>query len=183
MAFNINEMRATMGLGGARPSLFQVQITNPVDPSGDQQLPFFCRSSQLPAFTVGTVPVFYFGRQIKLPGVRSYDPWTVTIYNDEDFLVRNALEGWNNALNTLEGNLLNFPSAAPTNYKSQATVTQFGKTGNVLRVYQFKGIWPAQVSPIELDWGQGDAIQEFQVTFNFDDFAVVGGQTGTAGGV
>jgi hypothetical protein len=183
MAFNINDARAEMAFGGARPSLFQVQITNPVDPSGDLKLPFMCRSAQMPAFTVGTVPVSYMGRQIKVAGVRQFEPWTVTIYNDEDFIIRNAMEGWNNALNTLEGNLLNFSSASPTNYKSQATVTQYGKTGNILRVYQFKGLWPAAVSPIEMDWDQGDAIEQFQVTFNFDDFAVSGGITGNAGGI
>lgn len=183
MPLNINEMRATMGLGGARPSLFSVQLTNPVDSSGDTQLPFFCRASALPAYNLGVVPVFYFGRQIKLPGTRTFDPWTVTIYNDEDFITRNALEGWNNAMNTLEGNVENFGNASPLNYKSQGTVTQYGKTGNILRVYQFKGIWPSNVAPIDLDWTNGDAIQEYQVTFQFDDFAVVGGTTGNAGGI
>lgn len=183
MAFNINDVRAEMALGGARPSLFQVQITNPVDQTGDLKLPFMARAASLPSFQTGTVPVSYFGRQIKLAGVRTYDPWTITVYNDEDFLVRNAMEGWNNALNTLEGNILNFGNANPNNYKSQATVTQYGKTGNILRVYQFKGIWPSAVSAIDLDWSNGDAMEEFQVTFNFDDLAVVAGITGNAGGI
>jgi hypothetical protein len=182
VAYNINEMRAQMALGGARPSLFQVQITNPVDPSGDLKLPFMCRASGLPPWQTGVVPVSYFGRRINLAGVRQFEPWTVTIYNDEDFIIRNAMEGWNNAQNTLEGNIANFGSASPNEYKSQATVTQLGKTGNVIRVYQFNGIFPVSVSGIELDWANGDAIEEFQVTFSLDDFFVAGGVTGNAGG-
>ena len=35
MAFNINEIRSQLALGGARPTLFQVNITNPANSSGD----------------------------------------------------------------------------------------------------------------------------------------------------
>lgn len=182
MAFNINEIRSQMALGAARPSLFQVQITNPINPVADIKTPFMARAAQLPSWQVGVVPVFYFGRQIKLSGARTFEPWTVTIYNDEDFLVRNSLEQWSNAMNSLEGNITQTGTSAPTAYKSQATVTQYGKAGQVVRVYQFNGLWPSRINQIDLDWQNGDAIEEFQVQFEFDDFAIIGGTTGNAGG-
>ena len=61
MAFNIEEIRSQLTLGGARPSLFQVTITNPVNGVADLKVPFMVRASSVPASTVGTTPVpFYF---------------------------------------------------------------------------------------------------------------------------
>jgi hypothetical protein len=97
MAFNISDFRGQLEFGGARPSLFEVQIFNPANTTGDLKTPFLVRAAQLPGSTVGTVPVSYFGRQIKLAGNRTFADWTVTIINDEDFLIRNALEEWNNS--------------------------------------------------------------------------------------
>lgn len=182
MAFSVNEIRAQMALGGARPSLFSVQMTNPIDTSGDQKLTFMCRAASLPSWNLSVIEVPYFGRKIKLPGTRDFDAWDIQVYNDEDYLVRNALETWSNAINSLEGNLDTTNSAAPTNYKTQATVTSYGKTGNVLRVYQFNGIWPSKVADVELDWDAGDQIMAFGVTLQYDDFVVNGGATGSAGG-
>ena len=40
MAFNINEFKSQLVGGGARSSLFQVQILNPVAPEADFKVPF-----------------------------------------------------------------------------------------------------------------------------------------------
>ena len=89
MAFNINEIKSQLTLGGARPSLFQVTLTNPVNTSGDLKMPFMCQAAQMPASTLGTIEVPYFGRKIKIAGDRTFAEWTITITNDEDFLIRN----------------------------------------------------------------------------------------------
>ena len=131
MSFNINEIRANLAQGGARPNLFQVTITNPVNPIGDLKLPFLCQAAQLPATTITPINIPYFGRQIKIAGNRTFDPWTVNIMNDEDFLVKNAMESWVNAINSLQGNI-NTLGASPTLYKSQATVHSIQKQVNQL---------------------------------------------------
>jgi hypothetical protein len=179
MAFNINEFQGAMQFGGARPSLFQVTIANPVDPSGDAKLPFMCRTASLPASTVNQVPVQYFGRTVNFAGARTFAPWNVTIFNDEDFKVRNALEAWSNAINTMEGNLRDFASPASTQYKVDGLVSQFSKTGGVLRTYRMIGIWPTEISQIDLDWSNGDAVEEFNVTFSVDYWLPEGGLTGS----
>lgn len=183
MAFNINEIRGQLTLGGARPALFQVAITNPVNPVADLKVPFLVRAAELPASTLGVVQIPYFGRRIKIAGDRVFGDWTVSVLNDEDFLIRNAMETWNNSINSYEGNINQLGSGAPALYKSQATVTQFGKAGEVLRVYQFNGIFPSSVSEIALDWDATDRIEQFNVTFQYDSFEVIGGITGNAGGV
>lgn len=182
MAFNINEIRSQLTLGGARNSLFQVQITNPVNGIGDIKVPFLARAATIPEANLGVIEVPYFGRKIRLAGDRTYGTWTVQILNDEDFLIRNALEEWSNKIQTFEGNIRDLGSASPLQYKQTARVTQFSKTGAPLREYKFNGIFPTSISTIELDWNATDAIEEFQVTFAYD-WWVVSGATGDAGGI
>ena len=181
MAFDVNEIRSQLSLGGARASLFQVFFSNPVNPVANLKVPFLCRATEVPASQVGTIQVPYFGRKIKLPGDRVYGQWDITVLNDEDFLIRNALEAWNNAINTPEGNLRNLASASPTEFETDATVTQFSKTGNVIREYTIHNIWPSILSPLNLDWSATDQIQEFRCTFEFDYYTVSGGITGDGG--
>jgi hypothetical protein len=182
MAFNINEIRSQLTGGGARPSLFQVQITNPANGAGDLKVPFMCKAAALPTSNLGTIEVPYFGRKIKIAGDRTFDEWTVTIINDEDFLIRNAMEQWMNSINLHQQNTNAFGTSAPSAYKSQATVQQYGKDGRVLRVYNFNGLFPTNVSEIAVDWDTPDTIQEFTVTFQYDWWNVSGGVTGNAGG-
>jgi hypothetical protein len=182
MAFNINEMRAGLVGGGARPSLFEVIITNPISSIADIRVPIMCKATQLPGHTIGKIEVPYFGRKIPIPGDRIVQDWTVTIINDETFDVRNALETWSNAMNSQQGNVATRGSS-PSLYTSQASVRQFGKDGSVLRIYELNGIFPMDISPIDLSWESIDVIEEFQVTWAVSDFAVVGGSSGDAGGI
>ena len=52
MAFNINLFAGALKLGGARTSLFQVNITNPANGAADIQVPFLARAAQIPAATI-----------------------------------------------------------------------------------------------------------------------------------
>lgn len=181
MAFSINDIRSQLALGGARASLFQVVFNNPGNSSGNLKVPFLCKAAQMPASSLGTIEVPYFGRKIKLAGDRTFDAWTVTIINDEDFLIRNAIEEWSNKINTFLGNLRAFGTSAPSQYKAEAQVTQFSKVGDPIRTYTFHGIYPESVTAIDVDWANTDTIEEFQVTFQYDWWDVEG-STGNAGG-
>lgn len=183
MAFNINEIKSQMLFDGARPALFQVTIQNPANSVADIKVPFMCEATAIPQAELGTVQVPYFGRMIKLAGDRTYADWNVTIINDEDFLIRNAMEEWSNKINTFQGNIRAFGSASPLLYKSQAQVVQYSKTGVPIRTYQFNGIYPTIVSDIPLSWASQNEIERFQVTFAVDYWEVSGGITGNAGGL
>lgn len=177
MAFNINEMRSQLVYGGARQNLFQVRIDNPANTSANFKVPFMVQAAQIPESQLGVIPVFYFGRQMKLAGDRTFGDWTVTVINDEDFLIRNAMEEWSNRINRLERNVRDI-----NRYKTNANVIQYAKDGSPIREYKFNGIFPSVISPIELDWGTTDQIESFQVTFSYDYWTVSGGTTGNAGG-
>lgn len=182
MTHSINEIRSQLALGGARPTQFQCRITNPANSIADIKIPFMIQAATLPPSQLGLIQVPYFGRTLKLAGDRAYPEWTVTVINDEDFLIRNAMEEWSNKINTFRGNIRGFGTSAPSAYKSTATVTQYSKTGQAIREYTFEGIFPQIVSSIDLSWGDIDQIERFQVQFQYDLWEVTGGVTGRAGG-
>jgi hypothetical protein len=171
MAFNVAEFRANMIGDGARPNLFQVTMVFPTiansGAAAGQKVTFMAKAAQLPGSTVGTVPVYYFGRELKFAGNRTFADWTLTIINDEDFTIRNSLESWLNAINSHAGNLRNTAATSSAGYTVDALVTQYGKSGEELKTYKFVGMFPVDVAPIDLDWGSNDSIEEFTATFAY----------------
>ena len=118
------------------------------------------KAAQLPASVVGTVVVPFRGRQLKIAGDRTFDPWTITVINDTDFKVRNAFERWMNGINQHRNNtgLTN-----PIDYQADMQVAQLDKAGNEVKVYNFRSTFPTAVSAIELSYDSVDVIEEFQV--------------------
>lgn len=173
-SFNVNQFKSNLQFGGARPTLFSVQLTPPNSIEVGLDLitaPFLVRTANLPASNLGLIRIPYFGRIVKMAGDRTFDDWTVTVINDEDFKLRNALETWSNAINQFRGNT-RLTTAANLGYKANATVTQYSKTGDTLRTYTFEGLYPSVVSAIDLNWGSQDQIEEFTVTFEYDHWVV-----------
>lgn len=167
MAFNVNEFRSQLRYDGARPNLFLVRFVNTGDVRFDGRTEFFVNATEIPPAQLGMIEVPYFGRRIKLPGDRQFPQWTVNIINDEDFAIRTALENWSNSMNDLQANV-----RLRRRYLSDAEVTQFSKTGQVLRTYKFVNIFPTDVSAISLNWGSTDQIEEFSTTFQYDYWQV-----------
>ena len=169
--FNVTEFRANMIGDGARPNLFSVSLVFPTIATNavaaGQKTSFMAKSAQLPGSSVGTVPMFYFGRELKFAGNRTFAQWSLQIINDEDFIIRNSLESWMNAINSHSGNLRNAAAASSSGYTVDALVTQYGKTGNTLKQYKFVGLFPIDLGAIDLDWGSNDAIEEYSVTFDY----------------
>ena len=173
MPFEVNQFRANMPLDGARPNLFQVtmQFPSALIPGGSleasRKLTFHARSAQLPGSSVGQVPIQYFGREVKLAGNRTFQDWTLTVYNDEDFVTRNAFEQWMSALNSHTGNLRSGNARNSLTYGIDARVDQFAKSGEIIKSYKFIGVWPTDLSPIDLDWSSNDTLEEYTVTLAY----------------
>ena len=92
---------------------------------------------------------------------------SLQIINDEDFIIRNSLENWMNLINSHQGNLRAAAASSSSGYTSDALVSQYGKTGGTLKQYNFVGLFPIDISPIDLDWGSNDTIEEYSVTFAY----------------
>jgi len=173
---SITEFRSRMTGGGARSNLFEVEIKFPDGLAINESLvsdktPFLVKAAEIPASNLGNIPVPYRGRVLPIAGDRTFDPWTVTVINDTDFLIRDAMERWSNSINdiqTAQGTI------NPEDYQTSARVFQKTREGLGpdsdevdLRIYKFEGIYPNVVSSIPLDFGATDQIEEFQVTFNY----------------
>ena len=178
MPFNINDIRSSLSLDGSRPTMFMVEIVNPFNNSVTLQTPLLVKAASMPVRNLGVAEVPYFGRPIKLAGDATYDPWQVVILNDEDFLLKNAFEQWTHAINSPTGNIRANPGLG---YKSNATVTQFAKTGDMIRQYTMNGIFPIQVGGIQLDWGATNRVEEFGVVFSVDFWEPIASSTGDGG--
>ena len=171
MTFNVAEFRAQLVGDGARPNLFNVTLVLPTfatnASAAGQKLQFMAKAAQLPGSTLGQVPMYYFGREMKFAGNRTFTDWTLQIVNDEDFVIRNALENWMNAINTHAGNIRTTQAQNANQYQVDATVQQYGKSGAQIQQYKFVGMFPLDVAPIDLDWGSNDTIEEYSVTFAY----------------
>jgi hypothetical protein len=175
MAFNINEFRGKLQRGGARNNLFEVLIPAPaniVTGLNVEQLSFMCKASSLPASRIGQIAAPYFGRTVNLGGDREFDPWSITIINDETFDLRNAMELWQSSIASYEtaddAQRINGASANPNSYVSSGFVKQYGKDGTVVKEVKLINIFPTEIGAIELAWDSNNQIEEFEVIFALD---------------
>ena len=159
----VDDFKSKLRGGGARPNLFKATINFPGYANGDPELTsFLCESAQLPGSTLGQIVVPFRGRQLKVAGDRTFEPWTVTIINDTDFAVRDSMERWLNGINNHKANagLTN-----PVDYQADLIVDQLDRDGNEIKTYNFRGAFPVNISNIELSYETVDTIEEFTVEF------------------
>jgi hypothetical protein len=185
----ISAFKSKLTGGGARPNLFEVDVTFPgtvnLGIQGDgtgsfdsDKFRFLCKSAALPASNVAPIDVPFRGRILKVAGDRTFDTWTVTVINDEDFNHRRAFEAWMQ-------NIAQYGDHSgltdPNSYMGQAAVYQLGRTAstqqqasdssvnsNILAQYRFVDIFPTNISQIDLSYDTSDTIEEFTVEFQIN---------------
>ena len=187
----ISQFKSQLIGGGARPNLFEVELTTL--PAGiawpADNFRYMCKAAQLPASVIANIDIPFRGRIFKVAGDRTIEPWSITIINDEDFRIRKAMEEWVDLIAKLENNLgATDPSAYMVNAKvfqlgrgsTPSSQTNAGDRNSVLREYEFIDIFPTNVSSIDLSYDSSDTIEEFVVDFQVQSFAFVdaGGPNG-----
>ena len=187
----ISQFKSQLIGGGARPNLFEVELTTL--PAGiawpADNFRYMCKAAQLPASVIANIDIPFRGRIFKVAGDRTIEPWSITIINDEDFRIRKAMEEWVDLIAKLENNLgATDPSAYMVNAKvfqlgrgaTPSSQTNAGDRNSVLREYEFIDIFPTSVSSIDLSYDSSDTIEEFVVDFQVQSFAFVdaGGPNG-----
>ena len=168
---NIDDFKANLIGGGARANQFRVTITAPTGIAiglDVRRTSFLVRSANLPAMSLGEIPIAFRGRNIYIAGDRTFDEqWTTTFFNDTDFMIRNAMERWSNGINDLADNT---GVIAPADYQTDLTVEQLDRDDAVLKSYIFRSAWPVNVSSIDLTSDNATAIEEFSVTWRYQHF-------------
>ena len=183
---NISTFKSKLIGGGARPNLFEVELTtlpDGVEGWDADTFQFLCKATNLPAQNIANIDIPFRGRIFKVAGDRTFDVWTVTIINDEDFRLRNAMEEWMDLISKLSNNL---GATDPSAYMTNARVYQLGRgavasskdqngdRNAVLKEYEFIDIFPTNVSAIDLSYDSSDAIEEFTVDFQVQSFSITG---------
>ncbi len=178
----LDSFKAMMTGGGARSNLFEIELDWPastkLDTRGnfDLRTRMLVKAASLPASTISNIAIPFRGRQLKIAGDRTFEPWSITVINDIDFDIRNSFERWMNLMNKHEDNA---GLTDPTEYQKNIIVRQLGKSqvgGNmstidetipVLKEYQFRGVFPTTVSSIDLSYENTDSIEEFTVELEY----------------
>ena len=183
----ISSFKSALVGGGARPNLFEVELTTL--PGGVEwdadNFRYMCKASSLPASNIAAIDVPFRGRIFKVAGDRTIENWSITVINDEDFKIRNAFEEWMQLIAKLDNNL---GATNPSSYMVDADVYQLGRGGKagarsnssagevsaVLKQYKMQGIFPISLAAIDLSYDTGDTIEEFAVEFAVQSFNPVG---------
>jgi hypothetical protein len=168
---NIADFKSQMIGGGARPNQFRAELTFPafvtLGAVAGQRAQFLCKAAQLPASTIETIPVLFKGRPVNFAGERTFQPWTVTIYNDTTFGIRNALEQWQSGIqnyDTTNGRV------NPSDYQVDLSIHQLDRNGAIIKTYKFVDAFPTMIGAIGLDYEQQNAIEQFDVEFTYNFF-------------
>lgn len=167
--------------GGVRPNFFEVEINFPalaIDPNDvSDKIRFLVKGANLPASIITPIAIPFRGRELKIAGERSFDTWTVTVINDNNFTIRDAMEKWMNLINKTSDNA---GEVDPTVYQQEAYVYQLARAPIVgptnapassadnipiLRSYHFHGVFPTNVSSIDLSYDSNNVIEEFSTEF------------------
>jgi len=168
---NIELFKANLTGGGARANQFEVVMNFPaiaMAGSAGRKFTYLCKATSLPGTTIGAVEVPYRGRVLKIAGERTYDDWETTVFNDTDFDIRNALERW---IDGMDRTLLEVTNVTnPLLYQTSAEVHQLDRNGTRLKSYNFFGLWPSVIAPVELGYDTNDAVEEFSVTWKYNYF-------------
>jgi len=177
MAHSIQDFKTALKGGGARPNLFEVVLTS--FPGGAEfsatEFSVLCKAANLPASNIASIDVPFRGRTFKVAGDRTFDTWTITVINDEDFKIRTAMEAWMQFVGQYADGS---GSSNPDSYMVDALVKQLKRspstvggnnvTGQGLEVakqYKFYDIFPTSISAIDLSYDTADTIEEFTVDF------------------
>ena len=166
----IDDFKANLIGGGARANQFRVTITPPPGIAiglDVRRASFLVTASNLPQSQLGEIAVPFRGRKIYIGGDRTFDTWSITVLNDTNFKIRNAMERWQNGINNMSDNegLTN-----PVDYQVDAFVDHLDRNGNTIKSYTLRGLMPIGIGAIDLNYDEQAAVEEFTVEFRYQYF-------------
>ena len=168
---NIDDFKANLIGGGARANQYRVTITPPPGISiglDVRRTSFLVTASNMPGSTLGEIAVPFRGRNIYVTGDRpAPETWTVTFYNDTDFMIRNAMERWHNGINDFANNT---GVTTPADYQTDLFVEQLDRDDTVLKTYIFRNAFPLTIGTIDLSSAEAGELETFEVTWRYQHF-------------
>ena len=184
--FNVSKLKAALAKGGARPSLFQFEVTGAplTTPSSLTNIKYYCQVSALPPLTLTPIEKMYFGRTVKIPGDIVFGDLTTTIYQTEEGNERFSIESWMDDINGHVDNVSSLEAQTTSfmaKYSGVGKLTQYPKSGslaaNILSTVVFVDMWPQSVTEIALSYDTASDLEQFDVTWSYNHYTVKVGTT------
>jgi hypothetical protein len=135
----INQFKANLIGAGLRANRFEVFI-----PRTGNKIQFLCKT-------------------FAIAGNRTFEDWTVGIYNDTDFSARSACELWMQEIVPMDNSTVQ--STGYDYMVDKATISQLGRDDSVIATYEFFNMWPTSIGAIEMDAAGGEDITTTEITF------------------
>jgi len=167
-SLKIDRLKQALGTG-VRSNLFRIVFTPPpavpIDPTNAEKISLLVRSAQIPGTSLASIEVPFRGARLKIPGDRTFDPWTVSIYNDQDMRYRTLFETWSNGL---KGFVSNVSSDDPSQYYCGIDIYQLNNQGeDIGQPWKLVDAWPGDITAIDLSSDNENAVSDFSVTFQY----------------
>lgn len=210
MSKNIMDFRTALLSGGFRNNLFRVDLTFPTNinslkgNTGDQPVAanilntasqFLVKSAQIPSSDIGVIPVPFRGRELKVAGDRSFEPFSMTVINDGEFQLRKGFEAWSRGINALTENVAELgyktKDANTISYLQDVTLNLLSRDGkkperspaiptlsseakdDIIRKYKLYGAWVSSISAIDLAYESNNQISQYSVVLQYQYYEIL----------
>jgi len=174
----LDEFSSNFGkYGGGRSYLFKWIPEMKVGNSSDTM--YKVRATSLPESTIEEIPIHWQGMASKLPGVRTYTDWTITVNCDNDWLIRQDFEKWMDLINnwyvneeTSEDSPGETTFASDrSDYLSTQRLQLLDYNLSVTKTITLYKAWPKSIGSVTLDYGAQE-VASFDVTFSYLYFSM-----------
>lgn len=172
-------LEAAQSGGFAKPSLYKVETGGENSNISVDQ--FLIKSASLPAATIGTIEVPYRGRKVRIPGSRTFEPWSITVTyavrSDND--LRRNFQDW---IDKIQSPLANDDDASA--WGENWTISLLDPADNTKAIagstFTLIGCYPSEIGTVSLDTETTDTLAEFTATIYYSYHTVDGVDSGLA---
>lgn len=163
-----NFVAASRNIGFARPTHFEVEITQPacIRKSGAiRAVSLLCKSALLPQTRINTSRLQIFGPPIFSPIGVDYggDNLTLSFYMDQQLNVKAFFDEWVDGMVNRQSGLHYYFGEYATSLK----IKQLDQQQRVVYIANFQDAFPVSINPMMMDFNSTGQVHELSVTFNY----------------
>ena len=154
----ISQLRQAVRSGLVRTNRWRVTINLPGysgSQADAQQASLLARTTNTPSATMGVIDLTWGGRNLPIPGDRTYDEFTVTFIGVNDMNVFNAFQRWSENINGSDSNkgLTNLDQIM-----TDITLELLDVNDNTTKTHIIHDAWPDVVGQMSTDSREMDRI-------------------------
>ncbi len=177
---SVNQVKANLGGGIAKPSRYAVYLTTPpkMTPQNTSYLLFRTSAAELPGQTLNRINVkpLGYGNPRSMPtNYNIFPDITVEFMASADQREYKYFCAWQDAIvkkpNTKAENSLGFHTVEFLDrYACQMSIVLYDELGDAVYECYFKELYPVQINPVNLSWDANDQQYKFTVTFSYTNW-------------